>query len=82
MNRVRLTIREACKGRGIENGYQLQKLAGLSPAQAARLFRNEAKSISFATLERLMAVLGVPLAALITADAGDTQTKGRKKKTQ
>lgn len=80
--KVRLTIKEACQGKGIENGYQLQKLAGLSPAQAARLFRNEGKFVTFSTLERLMAVLDVPLAALITADAGDTQTKGRKKKTQ
>jgi DNA-binding Xre family transcriptional regulator len=52
-NVITIRIREVAQKRGITTAYQLQKLTGAQPSQAARWYRNELKMISFDTLDLL-----------------------------
>ncbi len=49
-------IKEVAEKRGITTAYQLQKVTGLPPSMAARLFRDEVDMIALRTLDRLCTV--------------------------
>lgn len=51
---IRTTIRRAAQRRGLDTAYKLQTRVGLSPATAARLYRDDQRRMDFAQLERLM----------------------------
>lgn len=74
---IKVTIRQAARKVGIKNAYQLQKLAGLSPAVAADLWRGE-KSPKLETLDHLCGVLECELWDLIQRN-GHTKTAPRKR---
>jgi DNA-binding Xre family transcriptional regulator len=61
---IKVTIRRAAKKAGLTTAYQLQKLAGFSPAVAADLWRGE-KLPRLETLDRLCHVLDCDLPDLI-----------------
>jgi DNA-binding Xre family transcriptional regulator len=50
---INVRIREFAESRGIMKAYQLQKLTGAQPSQAAKWWRNDLKSISIDTLDLL-----------------------------
>jgi DNA-binding Xre family transcriptional regulator len=54
---VKTKINELSKAAGITTAYQLQKKTGLSPSQAARLYRDEVEAISIVVLEKLCVAL-------------------------
>ncbi len=55
--KIKVRIREVAKSRGITTAYQLQKLANLAPANAAKLYRNDIGRVSMQTLATLCEVL-------------------------
>lgn len=73
---IRVTIRKAALRAGVENAYQLQKRAGLSPAVAADLWRGE-KLPRLETLDKLCDVLGCQLCDLVTRN-GHTRAAPQK----
>jgi DNA-binding Xre family transcriptional regulator len=50
---MKTKINELSKAAGITTAYQLQKKTGLSPSQAARLYKDEVEAISISVLEKL-----------------------------
>jgi DNA-binding Xre family transcriptional regulator len=56
--KLEVRIREVAESRGVRTAYRLQKLAGLSPSIAARLYRNNVTQISVVTLGKLCEALG------------------------
>ncbi len=52
-----INIRQVAESRGINNPYQLQKKADLSPSNAAKLFNNNIVQISVETLGKLCKAL-------------------------
>jgi DNA-binding Xre family transcriptional regulator len=54
---VTLTIKARAEKNGIRTAYQLQKLTGLSPSNASKLFNGRSTMISLQTLARLCAGL-------------------------
>jgi len=55
--KVKINIRAIAKRQGVKTAYQLQKRAGLSPSNAAKLYRNDIVQISIATLGKLCETL-------------------------
>jgi DNA-binding Xre family transcriptional regulator len=51
--KLEVKIHEVAKSKGIKNPFQLQKLVGLSPSNAANLYNNRIVQISIETLSRL-----------------------------
>ena len=54
---VKLTIREMAIRRGVTTAYQLQKLAGLYPGHAAKLWSGKSLMIGLSTLDSLCEAL-------------------------
>ncbi|MBA2524283.1 MAG: helix-turn-helix transcriptional regulator [Pyrinomonadaceae bacterium] len=54
---LEIRIHEVAKKRGIKTAYGLQKVANLSPSNAARLYNNNIVQISIETLGKLCEVL-------------------------
>lgn len=52
--RIKTTIRKAAERRGLDTAYKLQTRVGLSPATAARLYRDQQRRVDFHQVERLM----------------------------
>ena len=50
---VKIRIQELAKEKGITTAYQLQKEMNIHPSLAAKWFRNNLSSISFASLDAL-----------------------------
>jgi len=55
--KLKVRIREVAKSRGLTTAYQLQKLTGLAPSNAAKIYNNDIVQISVATLSKLCDVL-------------------------
>jgi DNA-binding Xre family transcriptional regulator len=55
---MKTKINELCQKAGITTAYQLQKATGLSPSQAARLYKDEVEGISLTVLGKLCETLG------------------------
>jgi len=51
--KIKTTIQSACRKRGINSAYQLQKVAGLYPSAAARLFKDDLAKVDLDSLSRL-----------------------------
>jgi len=64
--KLKIRIREVAKSRGIRTAYALQKRAGLSPSNAAKIYRNDITQISVETLGRLCEVLDCEPSDLFT----------------
>ena len=61
---ITVTIQAAARRKGVKNAYQLQLIAGISPAVAADLWRGE-KLPRLETLDNLCEVLECELSELI-----------------
>ena len=55
--KLKVNIRQVAESRGINNPYQLQKKADLSPSNAAKLYNNNIVQISVETLGKLCEAL-------------------------
>lgn len=55
--KLKIRIHEVAKSRGLTTAYQLQKLTGLAPSNAAKIYRNDIVQISIETLSKLCDVL-------------------------
>ncbi|MDQ3816452.1 MAG: helix-turn-helix transcriptional regulator [Acidobacteriota bacterium] len=55
--KLQVRIKEVAQSRGIKTAYQLQKAVGLSPSNAAKIFRNDIVQISIETMGKLCEVL-------------------------
>lgn len=51
--KLKIRIHEVAKSRGLTTAYQLQKLTGLAPSNAAKIYNNDIVQISIATLSKL-----------------------------
>ncbi len=56
---LEVKIREVAEARGINTAYKLQKALDVAPSVAAKLFNNEFKQISIATMDKLCTALDV-----------------------
>ncbi len=62
---VKLMVREVAESQGLTTAYQLQKLMGLPPAMAARLWKGELSMIGLDTVDRLCEALSCEPADLL-----------------
>jgi DNA-binding Xre family transcriptional regulator len=80
---ITVTIQAAALRRGVKNAYQLQLIAGISPAVAADLWRGK-KLPRLETLDNLCEVLGCELTDLIQrngkAHVSSTAKRSQKKR--
>lgn len=78
---IRLTIREEAERRGITTAYQLGQELGLSPNQAARLWKGE-KHPTLGTLDKICTKWGCGLDTLVTCarEPAQRKTKAAKKR--
>lgn len=53
INVIKVQIREMAQKRGIMTAYQLQKLTGAQPSQAAKWYKNDLKAINIENLDLL-----------------------------
>lgn len=69
-------IREVAESKGVKTAYRLQKIAGINPSTAYRLFNNDVTQISVETLSKLCDALD--------CDAGElfvrTKSQSRRKR--
>lgn len=75
---IETKIRELAEAKGITTAYQLQKVAGLSPSMAARLFRDEVEMIALRTIESLCRAFECTPGDLFNATNGRPRAKVRK----
>ena len=51
--KLKVRIHEVARSRGLTTPYQLQKLTGLSPTNASKIYNNDIVQISIETLGKL-----------------------------
>lgn len=52
-NVIKVQIKEMAQKRGVMTAYQLQKLTGAQPSQAAKWYKNDLKAINIESLDLL-----------------------------
>lgn len=65
MKKTVTKIREVAESKGVTTAYQLQKVAGLYPSMAARLFQDDVEKIALETIDRLCEALDCELGDLL-----------------
>jgi DNA-binding Xre family transcriptional regulator len=69
---IKVKIREKAERRGLTTAYQLQKLLGVSPDVASRLWKADLERIDLITLNRLCRSLKCQPGALLRYVADET----------
>jgi DNA-binding Xre family transcriptional regulator len=72
---VKLIIRDVAERRGIKSAYQLQKVMGVAPSVAARLWKAEMRMIGLDTIDALCAALDCEPGALFERKKGRSKGK-------
>ncbi len=62
---LRVTVRRACESRGVTKAYRLQRLAGLAPSVAARVWEGDLQRIDLKVLGKIITALGCNLTDII-----------------
>lgn len=70
MERIELKVKKMAQARNIQNAYQLQKVLGVAPMVARRLWNSELKQMDFRTLLTLCRAFNCQPGDLLTHRKG------------